>query len=730
MTFLNPLALFGLLAAALPILLHLLNLRKLRTIEFSTLAFLKELQKTSIRRLKLRQILLLILRTLLIILLVLAFARPTLRGTLIGNFGNHTRTSAVFIIDDSYSMTVSNDHGELLKQAKRAAESINHLFTEGDEIYLVKLSALATTAAEHDVPMRDFGLLRKYIDEIAPSAIRGSLEDGLRIASKLLATTRNFNKEVYIFSDFQHGVLSDGTGETAAKERLFSPEVRFFFLPFGKRAIQNFGVESVTVPSSIFERDKPFIVQAQIGNFSDNSVQDHVVGVFLNGTRVAERSIDLPKKSSVPVEFSVTAGAVGYVQGFVEIEDDDFPYDNRRYFVLQIPDQIRVLLVGEPREVQYPRLALATRTSETESALTLSEVLPDRLNSTMIRRADVIILCTLRGFSSSQISELRTFVNDGGGLAIFPSIQLDANAFNAQFSAGLSLPLCSGIDRASAPRAEIGSYTEFDKVELRHPIFEGMFESSSIPLSTHSPAPPPAVARKIESPRIRSSARFTVTAQSNPIITLANGGTFLTEHSIGSGRVLLFAVPTTTDWSDFPLKGLFVPMMHRTVLYLGHQQARADNVLPGSEIVLRSNIVTSDKWTIRNPQNVEVTATPSRLSIQRVLRFAATDRLGLYEVSANTAVLQKFVVNLDSRESQMAKAASADIDNLLKRLGIEGSTVRTVDQATNLERNVLESRFGVELWKYFLMLALVVAIIELLVAKTTKREIGAGQEND
>ncbi|HXG39208.1 MAG TPA: BatA domain-containing protein, partial [Bacteroidota bacterium] len=79
MTFLNPLVLLGLLAAAIPILLHLFNLRKLRTIEFSTLTFLKELQKSKIRRIKIRQWLLLLLRTLLVILLVMAFARPTVR---------------------------------------------------------------------------------------------------------------------------------------------------------------------------------------------------------------------------------------------------------------------------------------------------------------------------------------------------------------------------------------------------------------------------------------------------------------------------------------------------------------------------------------------------------------------------------------------------------------------------------------------------------------------------
>ena len=81
MTFLNPFVLFGLAAAAIPILLHLLNLRKLKTIDFSTLRFLKELQKTSIRKLKAQQIILLILRTLIVIFSVLAFSRPTIKST-------------------------------------------------------------------------------------------------------------------------------------------------------------------------------------------------------------------------------------------------------------------------------------------------------------------------------------------------------------------------------------------------------------------------------------------------------------------------------------------------------------------------------------------------------------------------------------------------------------------------------------------------------------------------
>ena len=78
MTFLNPFVLLGLAAAAIPILIHLLNKRKLRTIDFSTLSFLKELQRNTMRKIAIRQWLLLLLRTFMILFLVLAFSRPAL----------------------------------------------------------------------------------------------------------------------------------------------------------------------------------------------------------------------------------------------------------------------------------------------------------------------------------------------------------------------------------------------------------------------------------------------------------------------------------------------------------------------------------------------------------------------------------------------------------------------------------------------------------------------------
>ncbi len=728
MTFLSPLALLGLLAAAIPILLHLFNLRKLRTIEFSTLTFLKELEKTKIRRLKLRQILLMILRTLLVLLIVLAFARPTLRGSLAGGIGSHARTSAVLLIDDSFSMTTEDERGLLLKQARMAAKDLTELFTDGDEVFLLRLSTLSDPASGEGRAFRDFALLRKNIDEIKPSAVHRPLEQGLRIAARLITEAQNFNKEIYVFSDFQEGVVDGKNALPRVNEELFPPQMRLFLVSSGRRELQNFALESVTIPSSIFERQKPFSVQARIINYTGNDAQDRVASVYLNGIRVSERSIDIPKQVSVPVDFSVAAEAAGYVEGFVELEHDDVEYDNKRFFALRIPERTTILVVGTSENAQLIRLALAAGGGR-ETGLSVGEVLPERLSSVEIKRSDVIVLGTTQGFTPAQISELSAFTKSGGGLIMFPSSKIDPALFNAQFASGMGTPRLEGIDRP-AEAAGSASFIEFERADLGHPLFQGMFEPSGDGASSQQPSGGSTATMKLESPRIRASARFALTPQANVIISMTNGSAFLAEQGLGSGRLLLFAVPPTGEWSDFPTRGLFVPLLHRSALHLARQQSRAVEAFPGSEVILRSSATPSGPWEIRTPQQLSVPVMPTVQLFQQLFRFEGADQPGIYTLAARGSTVQKFVVNLDARESQTMKATAQQVESLLQRIGIQRSSTQSVDNPEDLRRGVLESRFGVELWKYFITLALIIAVIELLVARTWKREISLAAHYD
>jgi len=255
-----------------------------------------------------------------------------------------------------------------------------------------------------------------------------------------------------------------------------------------------------------------------------------------------------------------------------------------------------------------------------------------------------------------------------------------------------------------------------------------MFESSKDGgIGQSSPA---SSDMKLESPRIRASARFALTPQANVIITMTNGWAFLAEQGVGSGKLLLFAVPPTGEWSDFPTRGLFVPLLHRSALYLARQQSRAIDALPGSEVILRSSSAPSGPWEIRTPQDLSVPVTPSVQLFQQLFRFEGTGEPGIYSLATRGSTVQKFVINLDARESQTLKASSQQVKSLLERIGIQDAAVRSVDTPENLKQGVLESRFGVELWKYFITLALLIAVIELLVARTWKREVAPAAHHD
>ena len=109
MTFLSPTVLWGLAAASIPIIIHLLSLRHTRDVEFSTLRFIKELEHKTIRRLKLRQLLLVLLRILVIICLILMVARPVQKGFVPGWMAAEKETRVVIFVDNSASMSLVSD---------------------------------------------------------------------------------------------------------------------------------------------------------------------------------------------------------------------------------------------------------------------------------------------------------------------------------------------------------------------------------------------------------------------------------------------------------------------------------------------------------------------------------------------------------------------------------------------------------------------------------------------
>ena len=721
LTFLNPIALIGLLAASIPILLHILNLRKLKTIEFSTLSFLKELQKTRIRRLKLRQLLLLILRTLLVVLVVFAFSRPTLKGSLPGGLAEQAKTTAVIIFDDSQSMTVSDEQGELLHQAKSAAITVINFLKDGDEVFLLKLSDVPVDGTS-EIPsaQRNFPAIRSAINEIKPSFMHRTIEDALRFTTRLLAATQNFNKEVYLISDFQSGSLESKTHIVKVSEKLFAPTTQFFLIPLGKRELQNVSIKNIEIPNTIFEVYKPFAVKVKLTNYGTSNLQNHVVSVYQDGNRVGQKGVDIHAGQSIETELMLVPRHSGFLEGKIELEDDDLEFDNTRFFTVHIPEELHVLLVGSTTDFTYLRITFATRLTDSSASIKINQITYDNFLSSQLNNIDVVVLSNLHELTHDQSLALKTYLQNGGGMLFFPGTQTTGNAFNTAIATPLGISTVT-TSEDNLKLNSVNSFIEFDKIDFHHPLFEGMFEETE----AKQPAGTTHQQRVLESPRLSKSLHFIPTPKSRSIISLTNGFPFLVEEQIGSGHALLFSVPPNTEWSDLPLKGLFVPLVHRSLAYLAQESVMDHSLLIGEEATIHLRRIVPPKLSITKPGGLEIFINPDNFEAQKSIRFSDDDLPGIYTVASGNLIIDKFAVNVDPDESNTTPSDEKHRNNMFKRIGITNNSIHTVNQPQEVQRIITESRLGSELWKQFLIAALIIAIIEIFIAQDNKRYIAS-----
>lgn len=719
MIFLNPFALIGLIGAAIPLLLHLFNRRKLRTIEFSTLSFLKELQRTRIRRVKIRQIILLILRTFLIILLVFAFSRPTLRGTHQLLPGSKAKTTAVIVLDDSRSMTAADEKGEYFKQAQLAASAIFDLLDEQDEVYVYPLSSARRQTAASLFPDSPKRATRNTIDELKPTWIFSRLNDAVRASAEVFHRSVHFQKEFYVISDLQES-LFEPLGSRSEKEIFPLSDVHTFVIPVGARKINNLGIDSVWIPNAIVQRGKPISVRTKVTNYGDKDAKDQIISLFVGGTRISQQGIDIRSASSQEIEFTTAPQSSGWLDGFVELEEDELPFDNKRFFTLRIPERIRILLVGAPAETRYIKLALLTR-QNAGSAIEIVEASSAGLNQALLREKDVIVFCGVDRIPFAIQEPLREFLENGRGLLLFPGSQIDPEIFNASLAKPLSLPYMQRIE--SIPVVQLSerfaSSVEFERIEWRHPVFEGMFEKSEATKSGKKNEQP----QTIEAPHIKTFVRFQQSSGSFPIISLSTGAPFLFEQKIGFGRALIFGTSATPDWSDFPMKGLFVPLVHQAITYLAGRSLNGDATHPGEELVFKDILTSSGSVTVSGPHGTETLVPTIRSGLSFSAKFVVSDEIGIFSVKSKDDVLGKFAVNISKEESRLVRGKEDMIHNFLTNHGIQASNITTVAKLSDLQRIVTQTRHGIELWKYFLIAALLIGLVELLIARTHSQEL-------
>jgi len=697
MVFLNPAVLIGLLAASIPILIHLLNLRKLKKIEFSTLTFLKELQKNKIRKVKLKQWLLLVLRVLIILFLVFAFARPTLEGVAIGGTTSAAKTTAVFILDDSFSMSVVDQNGSYFNQAKQTIKNLLKNFQEGDEIGLILKSDNLT---EGVILTSNFSEFERQIETINVSYASGMIHNSFIKAAEIIATSKNFNKEIYILSDFQSGRLVKDE-VVSDLSPLLDKNTRIYAINYSGKNVFNLSIDKFEISTAIFEKEKPVSFQVTVSNHSEQSVNNTVVSLFMNEERASQQSISLNPSETKVIEIEALAKATGFIKVSAELEDDDIENDNRRFLSIYISDRIPVLLSADQQsDLNFVNVALLTGNVSDNYKLDFKPA--NQLLSTRLDNYSVLFI--IGESITSGFERIKNFVELGGGVVIFPSSKINMDRFNNLLN-NIGLPKAESHigqpDRTDNP-------TLFQDTDFEHPLLKNIFEAQE--------------KKRIESPDIYSYYRIITGASGRSIISLPDGSTFLSEIRIGKGKVLLFNSAPVLSWNSFPLKGLFPALMNKSILYLATQEQDGREYFSGEPVNMNIRNARLPQLKIVLPDDREDFINLTGDERGDFLIYQNTKTAGSYEVYSGEQKLEEISVNTDPAESITKYYSDSDIKSYIEKINFDGTFI-IIDKDEDPVNVILQARFGSELWKYFLLIAILLALIEMTIARNAKKEL-------
>ncbi|MCS7012299.1 MAG: BatA domain-containing protein [Chloroherpetonaceae bacterium] len=706
MIFLNPAMLFGLLAASLPILLHLLNLRRRTQLEFSSLVLLRQLEQSALQRFKVRQWLLLLIRSLVVFFLVSSFSKPIVPGYLAGSsFGTHTKTSAVIVLDNSPSMGYSDPRGgDQWKQARAAALKILEHFSEQDEIFL--------SIGHHTKPERlALSEAKRQIATAELSALPFSAEESLLHAMSALATSQHFNREVYVISDFQP---SDFLRRDSSRQYQYNFDFKLYAVSVAASRKQNAALTNAELLTKILEPNKPVRVEATLQQFGVSSSQTESVSLWLAGKLSAETAVELPANRSTSAVLTATPTQQGFLSGELRIENDALEADNHRYFTFFVPEKLRVLIAyRNEADARFLRLALESLQNKDFFELTL--VPEPALDAQDFSKFDVLMLCGIGTVSSSAVARIQQFVQQGGGLVVFArpeSPEFGAlNAVLTPMNAGQLIPM---------PSVSQAAPLSIEQIDYRHPLFEGVFQSDISRRKAQSAA--------IEEPfLLYAAAEILPTGQSEAVMRSATGKAFLTVTRYQSGLVLLFAALPKPEHTSLVLQPLFAPLMFRAALYSSAKaHSRNYQFTCGELSEVSVPVLAGEEALVRKPSGKFFFASLNRRHSESrlLLEPSVFNEVGIYEVFSrkglDTVLVMKLAFNIATSESDVQTLSPdmiyrfANLVALEKRNFFFTSVAERLEEVDSMLQN---SRYGFGIWKILLALAAIGLLAESILGR-------------
>ena len=630
------------------------------------------------RSLRLRQWLVLLLRMLAIACLALAFARPALQegGSLLAGA---RPTHAVLLLDHSYSTRYAPPTGRVFDRLRHRADELLQLFEDRDRVHLIPFASRPDTVT--DTPAA--GIWRERLADFVPGADGTDVGRALRRAGDRLQDRPVSESEIYLFTD---AARAGWDGVAAARAGLAGRPL--YVIGTAESERRNLYVADHRVAGWLAAPGQPLTVSAAVGQAGTSAVPVSV-DLFVDGERVQRRQVTVPASGTVAVDFSVAPRRSGRISGFIEVETDALGIDNRRYFTLHVPERIAVVLAGpQLRDTYYARRALLAAAGD-DAALEVRSLRLGDLGAADLQTADVLVLCNVASPSPATVSVVHRYAADGGGVLVIPGPTADLARLNRELLAGLVPASLAGVVGSPGGTAHV----RLDSLRFEAELFAGLGEDAAL---------------------FHASFELVPERQLTVLARFDDGRPALIEGRGSRSHTLLWAAPLDLAWSDLPLRGAFVPLLHRLCRYLAQPPShttgylvgeRAWRRLPGIDVDARVQLASPSGR--RRYLEAETTLGDLRWVIPEL------DEAGIWRVlGPDETVVDEFAVNVDVAEADLTPLTR---EEMRRRLGPQ--EVRFLDDDGPLRDLVLAARYGRELWRELLLLAGLLLLLELWIAR-------------
>ena len=717
-TFLNPSFLWGLPVVSIPILIHLLSRKRPITSQFPSVKFIQLASTTVIRQFKLKQLILLILRSLILLLLTLLFARPVVREIPLFAQVERVSRSSVILIDNSYSMGYVEEGESRFALAKKVAKRILKMTKRNDRAALFLISDEVMPLVSYLTDDRQ--ILLEKLEEGSLSFRPTNLAPGISQAYKILQESGSPNREIILITDLG---INGWQGIDGKNIKEFDPEVKFIIIDLNRELLSDVAISKVDCRRLTMGETSQ--IAAKIRNYSKEKISRLFVLVFLEPQskfqiaretveKVGQGFIDLKGGREVNKDFFYNFPREGTYLGKVEIQEDSLPTDDRFYFKAEALEKIKVLLIdGHPgissfsSETFYLTLGLSPTTSEVstiQSPLAVKVVTLDGFPQEKLDDFSVIFVANVEEVTSSLRERLTSFVREGRGVVFSLGDNVNGQEYNLGFGNLLPAKLI-GVKGKSKGEEK---FKAIDFQDFTHPILQVFAEGKEGDLT-----------------RTRFYQYFATQVKPSAKVVLSLEGSLplLIEGELpypGAGKVLLFTSTLDRDWNNLPTKPVFLPLIQQMVRYLALSTLReepAGTFLVGQE--LKYELGPGElppSVEIIDPQGKKFSVIPVQKRDFSGIEFGPVEMPGIYQLSYITDGKwnNKYLpvnLNIESNESDLSKMGIREIRKLFL-----ATPIKIIDDLTNLEKEILQLFYGKEISKNLTFLLVGFLFLEVFLA--------------